>query len=426
MRGVTWSARAASAERRSATRAGALGGLGREGVRQRQHQPPEDRQGDVGIHPRALGEPADPARQALPPHRLPSPLDRAPHLVLEVRRPLLHHHQLVHPVGEAAHQARVDRRGEPQAQHRHPPVDPQLGQRRAQQHVRRPGGHDAHPRVPEPVRPLDPVEAGGADGRVQARHPPLDDVRLQGSCLRRQRHRVGRAHGRGVEGHAPQRADLRGPVRGQLDDAGAVGLRRRADQADHQLALGREVEGEPHEVLQLLGARRLEHRHARARQREAAVGADLGRRERRVVPDHDDRGGAGGRQGGVGDGEPVQRHVGADALHDRHPPGARDLAGAVEHRRALGLVVGQLRLDAQLGQVGRVGLADREDLGDRGAGIPGDERDAGLERALHDQLVAVEHRAPRPSSQGRLARGPRTPVGRDGGHGGLPSVAGDS
>ena len=149
---------------------------------------------------------------------------------------------------------------------------------------------------------------------------------------------------------------------------------------------------------------------------QAAVGADLGRGERRVVAHHDDARGPGGRAGGVRDREPVEGDVGADALEDGHGPGAGHLPRPVHHRRALGLVVGERRLDAELGEEVRVRLADREDVGHRRAGIAGQQRDPGLERPLDDQLVAVEDGAPEPASQRRSLRRAGLPVDREGRH----------
>ncbi len=393
-------------------------GAGREGVRPRQHEPAEHRQGDVRVHPRALGEAPRLAGQPLAPHGLAAPLERAAHLVLDVRRPLLHHHDLVDAVGEAPHDALVEGPGEPQAQDRHLAVDPQLGQGPAQQDVGGAGGHDADPVRPGAGGALDAVEPRRADGRVQQRDPPLEDVGLERGRLRRQRDGLAHPDRRRVERDPAARPHRRRAVGQQLHHARAVGLRRRAHEPDDQLALGRQVEGQAHVVLQLLRARRLEHRDAGAGQREPAVGADLGRRQRRVVPGHDDPGGGGGRAGGVRDGQPVERHVGAHALHDRHGPRAGHLAGAVQHRGALGLVVGELGLDAELPQVAGVALADREHLGHRRAGVAGDERDARLQRPLHDQLVAVEHRPPGPALEGRPVGHPGSQVGCGGGHGG--------
>ncbi len=241
---------------------------------------------------------------------------------------------------------------------------------------------------------------------------------------RRQRHGLDGPDRRRVEGQPAARAHGGGAVGQQLHEAGAVGLGRRAHQAHDQLALGREVERQAHQVLELLGARGLEHRDAGARERDPAVGADLGRGHRRVVPDDDDPGGAGGRSGGVRDGQPVERHVGAHALEHRHGAPGGHLPRPVEHRRALGLVVGELGLDAELEQVARVGLADREDLGHGRAGVAGDQRDAGLQRPLDDQLVAVEDRPALAPVQRRPGGRPVLPAGRDGCHGGEPPRGG--
>ena len=398
----------------------ALGGVGGETLGAGQHQPRQSRQRDLGVHPGGLREPACTAREGLAPDGLAAALEGPADLVLQVARALLHHDDLIDLVGQPANSRGVDRPGQARAQHRRRAVEAQLGEGVAQQRVG--GAGDDEPEAPcaraRPAR-LVAVDARREDRGLQQRQAPLEEVGLEGGGEGGQRDGVRGADGRRVQGDPVARPDGGLAVGGQVHHPGPVGLDGGHDHAHEQTAAGGQIEGQAHQVLHLLGARRLEDGDARAREREAAVRAHLGGGEGGVVTHHHDAGGPRRGAGGVGDRQPVEGDVGADALEDGHGARARHLARPVHHRRALGLVVGQRGLDAQLAEVVGVVLADREHVRDRGARVPGQQGGPRLQRALDDELVAVQHRPAGAPSQRRALRGPGLPIDREGRHGQL-------
>ena len=305
---------------------------------------PERGQRDVGVHPRGLGEAARPAREGLAPDGLAAALERPAHLVLEVAGALLHHDDLVDGSARRRTAVAVDRPGEPEAQHRHLAVEAELGEGVPQQRV---GG--ARPRRTR--RAARPRSRGPAPG---GRCPPRGRRRAGAGCAAR----GGRPRGRWRRAAARrrratriaavssvtrlQRPDGRRAVGGQIHDAGAVGLDGRDDHADDQLALrptGRRPAAR--------GPSPPGRSRARAPGSARPPGSAGCRRPpgwRRGVgssPTTTTPAAAGRRPGGVGDREPVEGDVGADALEHRHGARPGHLARAVQHRRALRLVVGQ-------------------------------------------------------------------------------------
>ena len=121
-----------------------------------------------GSMPDASGKPARAARERLAPDGLAAALEGPAHLVLDVAGPLLHHDHLVHQVGQPAHGRRVDRPGQPRAQHGYLAVQAELGEGVAQQRVGRAGGDEPEAARAAPAR-LEAVDArGGGRGPAGA------------------------------------------------------------------------------------------------------------------------------------------------------------------------------------------------------------------------------------------------------------------